>query len=109
MPAKAGIHPHKDISRLHGNDGMNPLENFIRQIIKKKGPIPFSAFMALALYHEKWGYYSKNASAPDYYTNADVHPLFAQILAQYFVGFWKENLGSENLNIVELGPGPGKL
>ncbi len=65
--------------------------------------------MSLALYHEKWGYYSKNPGTEDYYTNVDVHPIFSEILARFFAETLKKNFAGESVSIVELGPGPGKL
>jgi SAM-dependent MidA family methyltransferase len=60
---------------------VNAAEAFIRKEIETRGPLPFSRFMELALYHPEHGYYSTVSPLQDYYTSVDVHPLFAKILA----------------------------
>ena len=58
--------------------------------------------MELALYHPELGYYCKAARQDDYYTNADVHAVFGDILARFLAAHGAET-------IVELGAGEGKL
>ncbi|MBI3012729.1 MAG: SAM-dependent methyltransferase [Elusimicrobia bacterium] len=51
-----------------------------------------------------------NEQCGDYYTNVDVHPIFAEILAKTFYQEWNERLrGEECFDLVELGCGNGKL
>lgn len=89
---------------------INNLKNLIKEQIKENGPISFSEFMELALYHPQLGYYSKNAQSNDYYTNVDVHSIFGDILARFFFKEWKKCFTNEkHFYLVELGCGNGKL
>lgn len=87
----------------------NELKKIILQRIEKKGPISFADFMDLALYHPECGYYQKSAS-DDYYTSAEVHSIFAELLAHFFYQQWKNHFKKEKeFHLVELGCGDGKL
>lgn len=86
------------------------LKDLIQNRIKETGPISFAEFMKIVLYHPEWGYYCKKNQSDDYYTNVDVNPVFAKVLAQYFVKEWRKNFSPEKKFIlVELGCGTGKL
>ena len=79
--------------------------------IQKSGPIPFSQFMEIVLYHPEWGYYSTRNETQDYITNVDVHPIYGKLLAYFILQecerfFLKNN---ERISILELGCGNGKL
>ena len=41
---------------------MNELRRLIEAEIHERGPIPFSRYMGLCLYHPELGYYSRNAA-----------------------------------------------
>ncbi|MEK7294288.1 MAG: SAM-dependent methyltransferase, partial [Nitrospirota bacterium] len=94
--------------------------------IRASGPITFARFMEQALYHPKFGYYTR-ATEPeerigpgrvcedrigwsgDYYTSFDVHPILAHTLARQ-IRQVDEGLGSPDLfTVVEMGPGKGLL
>ena len=53
------------------------LREIIEQEIADKGPIPFSRYMELCLYHPELGYYSRHVEqfgkAGDFFTSSDVH------------------------------------
>ena len=87
------------------------LRQIIEQEIRKHGPIPFSRYMELCLYHPELGYYSRHAEqfgkAGDFYTSSDVHAVFGRLLARQFEEIWR-GLGSPaGIEILELGPGRG--
>ncbi|HSY63795.1 MAG TPA: SAM-dependent methyltransferase [Terriglobales bacterium] len=87
------------------------LRQKIIQEIREYGPMPFSRYMKLCLYHPELGYYSRNAEqfgkAGDFYTSSDVHAVFGRLLARQFEEIWRV-LGSPNrIEILELGPGRG--
>jgi SAM-dependent MidA family methyltransferase len=87
------------------------LREIIEQEIHIHGPIPFSRYMELCLYHPQLGYYSRHASqfgkAGDFYTSSDVHAVFGRLLARQFDEMWRA-LGSPSaIAIKELGPGRG--
>ena len=87
------------------------LREIIEQEIRAHGPIRFSRYMELCLYHSELGYYSRNAAqfgkAGDFFTSSDVHAVFGRLLARQFDEIWRA-LGRPNkLEILELGPGRG--
>lgn len=90
----------------------NPLlAEFIRDAIRRRGPVTFAWFMEQALYHPELGYYSSGRCAigrrGDYFTNVSVGPLFGRLLAAQFVEMW-ELLGRPgDFVIVEQGAHQG--
>ena len=87
------------------------LREIIAEEIRRQGPIPFSRYMELCLYHPEHGYYSRNASqfgkAGDFYTSSDVHAVFGRLLARQFEQMWRALDAPQQIRIVELGPGRG--
>ena len=87
----------------------------LRQIIEREmvenGPIPFSRYMELCLYHPELGYYSRNAEqfgkAGDFYTSSDVHAVFGRLLARQFEEIWRMLDSPAQIEVLELGPGRG--
>ncbi|GAO35250.1 hypothetical protein SCT_0634 [Sulfuricella sp. T08] len=73
------------------------------------GWIPFSRFMELALYAPGLGYYSagmhKFGAAGDFVTAPEISALFGQTLAQQAAQVLELTAG----NILEIGPGSGRL
>ena len=67
---------------------VTPLTQILRDEIARKGPIPFSRFMELALYHPEYGYYMRPADPfgahGDFYTAEQVQPVFGRLIAAYF-------------------------
>jgi SAM-dependent MidA family methyltransferase len=87
------------------------LREIIEQEIRERGPIPFSRYMELCLYHPELGYYSRNAEqfgkAGDFYTSSDVHAVFGRLLARQFEETWRALGSPAEIEILELGPGRG--
>jgi SAM-dependent MidA family methyltransferase len=87
------------------------LRQEIVQEIRVRGPMPFSRYMELCLYHPQSGYYSRNASqfgkAGDFYTSSDVHAVFGRLLARQFEEMWRVLGSPAQIEILELGPGRG--
>jgi SAM-dependent MidA family methyltransferase len=90
---------------------VNPLRQEIEQEIHERGPIPFSRYMELCLYHPELGYYARNAEqfgkAGDFYTSSDVHAVFGRLLARQFDEVWRTLGCPQHLDLMELGPGRG--
>ena len=80
--------------------------------IRRRGLIPFRDFMELALYHERYGYYStardRIGKRGDYFTASNVSRLFGVMLARQFEEM-RHLLGGEEFTIVEMGAGTGLL
>jgi SAM-dependent MidA family methyltransferase len=90
---------------------VNELRRLIEAEIRECGPIPFTRYMELCLYHPELGYYSRNAAqfgkAGDFYTSSDVHAVFGRLLARQFDEMWRALGSPERIVIKELGPGRG--
>ena len=90
---------------------MTPLAELLAERIRRCGPLTFADYMRECLYHPVHGYYSKAEQTrfADYYTSADVHPIFGRLLARQFAEMW-ESLGRpEEFTVVEAGAGAGRL
>jgi SAM-dependent MidA family methyltransferase len=87
------------------------LRQIIEQEIRERGPIPFSRYRELCLYHPELGYYSRNADqfgkAGDFYTSSDIHAVFGRLLARQFEEIWRVLGSPAQIEILELGPGRG--
>jgi len=83
------------------------LAEFIRDTIRRLGPVTFEWFMEQALYHPALGYYSSGRCGigrrGDYFTNVSVGPLFGRLLAAQFVEMWELLGRREDFVIVEQG------
>ncbi len=90
---------------------MSELRQIILQEIRKRGPMPFSRYMELCLYHSTLGYYSRNAEqfgkAGDFFTSSDVHAVFGRLLARQFEEMWRALGSPKTIVAKELGPGRG--
>ena len=90
---------------------MKELRGVIEHEIRERGPIPFSRYMELCLYHPELGYYSRNAAqfgkAGDFYTSSDVHAVFGRLLARQFEEMWRALDCPQEIVLKELGPGRG--
>ncbi len=89
------------------------LRDVIADEICREGPIPFSRYMELCLYHPELGYYSrpveKFGKDGDFYTSSDVHAVFGRLLARQFEEMWRALGSPARIDVVELGPGRGLL
>lgn len=78
--------------------------------IRVGGPMTFARYMELCLYHPRLGYYTSGKNrfgkSGDYYTSAQVGPLFARLLARRFEQMRRE-LGAGEFTVLEMGPGRG--
>jgi SAM-dependent MidA family methyltransferase len=90
---------------------LNELRRIIEQEILARGPIPFSRYMEICLYHPELGYYSRHAGqfgkAGDFYTSSDVHAVFGRLLARQFDEMWRVLGSPATIVLRELGPGRG--
>lgn len=78
--------------------------------IRARGPLTFASYMEAALYDPTHGYYTAHARIGfdgDYFTSADLGPVFGRSLARAAVEFWA-HLGRPALwDLVEAGAGRG--
>jgi NADH dehydrogenase [ubiquinone] 1 alpha subcomplex assembly factor 7 len=95
------------------------LAKIIREEIRANGPIPFSRWMELCLYHPRHGYYMKPRPAgrritgpgadADFVTPPTLHPFFAVAVARELGAMWKADGNPDAFTIVEYGGGEGAL
>ena len=96
---------------------MTPLEELIRQRIRRDGPLPFAAYAECALYHPDLGYYARadrrSGRDGDFFTSVDLGPLFGELLALQFAEMWRVLAGAAGgggrFALVEAGAGSGRL
>ena len=83
-----------------------------KKIFKKSKSLCVDKFFDVVMYDKKIGYYSKknpfNVSG-DYITAPNISPLFSEIVAIWVVLTWEKLNKPKKINIVELGPGNGKM
>src|SRR4029077_3568743 len=86
LPARLpdrNVHPHAAEPQRERRARMT-LREVIAEEIRAHGPIPFSHYMELCLYHPALGYYSraqeKFGKAGDFYTASDVHAIYGRLM-----------------------------
>ena len=88
----------------------NALTQEIHSVIKKSGPIPFSQFMQMALYHGQLGYYQndlkKFGESGDFVTAPEISPLFSHCLANQYLELAEKLQVNQ---IIEFGAGSGRM
>lgn len=85
------------------------LEEKIRNLIRKSGPVTFARFMEMALFDPEGGYYSAGRAADDYYTSPMAHPAFGALLALQIEQMWRMMGKPRVFTLVEMGAGRGLL
>ena len=90
---------------------MTPLEEIIHERIRRHGPMPFAAYMSLALYHPRHGYYTSGPERSGwrghYLTSPELDPGFAELWQRGFRQIWDACSRPARFEIVEVGPGEG--
>lgn len=87
------------------------LEQVIRRHIREQGPMPFAAFMQLALYHPRHGYYAGGERRTGWHghfvTSPELDPAFGELWLAGFEQIWEACGRPERFTVVEVGPGEG--
>ncbi len=87
-------------------------ERLARQLCES-GPMPFSSFMAAALYDADGGYYSatrpRTGREGDFFTSVSVGPVFGRILAGECCGAWERMGRPTRFTVIEAGANDGQL
>ena len=81
---------------------VNELALLIADQIDREGPMRFSRFMDLCLYHPQHGYYRRDPFGVrgDFYTAEQLQPVFGRLIAAYL-----RRIAPEARTVVELGAG----
>jgi NADH dehydrogenase [ubiquinone] 1 alpha subcomplex assembly factor 7 len=91
---------------------MNHLEQRVADEIRRRGPVPFSEVMDLALYDPEHGFYASGGTAGrrgDFITSAEVGPLFGAVVARALDEGWRERGEPDPFVVIEAGAGAGTL
>jgi SAM-dependent MidA family methyltransferase len=87
------------------------LEEIIRERIRRHGPLPFAAYMSLALYHPRHGYYTSGPERSGwrghYLTSPELDPGYGELWRHGFRQLWDACGRPTSFEIVEVGPGEG--
>lgn len=90
-------------------DELTPAGRVIADEIAASGPIPFSRFMEVALYHPEHGYYRHDrdpfGTQGDFYTAEQLQPVFGRLVAATVRGLLDQLGPSDETVVVELGAG----
>ncbi len=93
--------------------GNRDLLDLIRGEIRTRGPIPFSRFQELALYHPQHGYYTRGAGigrdGADFWTAPEMSPAFGALLGVQIQEMFHLAGAPERFVVVEVGAGTGAL
>jgi len=91
------------------------LAEIIREEIRRRGPISFSRWMELCLYHPEHGYYMKPGRKTGYGRDADfvtpptLHPFFGACIGKELVDCWDRMKRPTKFRVLEFGGGEGDL
>jgi SAM-dependent MidA family methyltransferase len=91
---------------------LNQLEQRVADAIRRRGPVPFSEVMELALYDPEHGFYATHGSAGrrgDFITSPEVGPLFGAVVANALDTWWRDAGSPDPFVVVEAGAGAGTL
>lgn len=90
---------------------MTELEGILHERIGRDGPLPFGAFMQLALYHPRYGYYSSGRARSGwrghFLTSPELSPSYGALWGRAIDKVWRASGSPESFEIVEVGPGEG--
>ena len=81
--------------------------------IARRGPVPVSEVVEVALYHPEFGFYETGGSAGrrtgDFLTSPEVGPLFGAVVARALDAWWRDWGEPDPFLVIEAGAGPGTL
>jgi SAM-dependent MidA family methyltransferase len=92
---------------------MTPLAIKLSDRLRDGGSMPFSSFMAAALYDAEFGYYTsqtqRTGRAGDFFTSVSVGPVFGQLMAGEFCTAWERMGKPPAFTIIEAGANDGQF
>lgn len=90
---------------------MKNVEEEIRVLIQRNGPITFSQFMQICLYSPQGGFYSTRANRinTNFGTSPTSHPLFGTLIAKQLKQMWEILDCPSTFQVIEVGSGDGAL
>ncbi len=91
---------------------MNELGRHLAEQIRLHGPLSIADYMAAALGHPRWGYYTSRdpfGAQGDFITAPEVSQMFGEIIGLWCADRWQAMGAPEHFIFAELGPGRGTL
>ena len=74
--------------------------------------ITLDEFVEKALYDKSAGYYAKKnpfGKKGDFITAPGISNLFGEMIAIWIISFWEKQKKPKKFNLIELGPGDGRV
>ncbi|HXB69333.1 MAG TPA: SAM-dependent methyltransferase [Candidatus Acidoferrales bacterium] len=88
---------------------MTPAGLLLAEEIRREGPVPFSRFMDVALYHPEHGYYRRArdpfGAGGDFFTAEQIQPVFGTLMAARIRQLYRDMGEPPDFTVVELGAG----
>ena len=91
---------------------MTPLGEELARRIRVAGPLSVAEYMAEALGHPQYGYYTQRdpfGLAGDFITAPEISQMFGELLGAWCAAIWQSMDRPDPVRLVELGPGRGTL
>lgn len=92
---------------------MTPLAEILIHRLRDAGTMPFSSFMAAALYDPDHGYYAasrqRTGRAGDFFTSVSVGPVFGELMAGEFCRAWERMGKQASFTVIEAGANDGQF
>jgi SAM-dependent MidA family methyltransferase len=92
---------------------MTPAGLLLAEEILRDGPVSFSRFMDVALYHPEHGYYrgarDPFGAAGDFFTAEQIQPVFGILMAARIRQLYRQMGEPPDFTVVELGAGRGEM
>ena len=88
------------------------IENKIKDLIRKSGPISLSTYMEMCLWDHENGYYTSNevlGEKGDFITSPEISQTFGELIGLWALSFYQQFINKKRLCITELGSGRGTL
>lgn len=85
---------------------------WMEAIIQTEGPLSLEKYMALALTHPLYGYYSTRSplgARGDFITAPEISQIFGEMLGLSLLNLWKDLGEPDPVYLIEWGPGRGTL
>ena len=91
---------------------MTPLGQHLSDQIRIHGPLSIAGYMASALGHPKWGYYTSRdplGRSGDFTTAPEISQMFGELIGLWCADRWQAMGAPAKFVLAELGPGRGTL